>query len=172
MIYKKVRSYRDRYPGKAILDALHADRKASWAFFMAGGSLLVRGQLEYPNSGDPETYGPPVGTEEIQASYAFLRHNMAEHLPQMRPMDLAQNGGPPVWCLADPGRIYMAFLACGGEALFERGEVGRGFHAQWFNPRNGKMRSATENSARQDQQLAFVAPDQQDWVLILKARDI
>jgi hypothetical protein len=138
---------------------------------MAGGSLLVRGQLEYPGSRDPEAYGPPVGTEEIQTSYEFLRRNMGEYLPQMRPIDLVQGKGPPVWCLADPGRIYMAYLAQGGKAVFERSEVRQGFRAQWFNPRNGKLRDAAENPTAKDQQLAFVAPDQQDWVLILKARD-
>jgi hypothetical protein len=171
LFYKKVRTYRERYPDKVILDALNADRKASWAFFMAGGSLLVRGQLEYPDKGDPPAYVPPVGTEEIQASYDFLRETMAESLPYMRPIDLVLEQGSPVWCLADPGRIYMAYLTQGGKAVFERGEIGQGFLAQWFNPWDGKLHDAAEHSTAKDQQRAFVAPDQQDWVLILKARD-
>ena len=167
LIYKKIRTYRDRYPDKAIIDALHADRKVSWAFFMAGGSLLVRGQLEYVNSGDPEAYEPPVGIDEILLSYEFLRQNMAEDLRKMRPIDLTQDSGPSVWCLSDPGRVYMAYLTQGGEAAFKRNELSEGFRAQWFNPRSGELVTATEEPTAQDQQLRFVAPDQQDWVLLM-----
>jgi hypothetical protein len=170
LIYKKVRTYRDRYPDKAIIDALHADRKAWWAFFMAGGSLLVRGQLEYPGSGDPEAYEPPVGVDEILLSYRFLRQDMAEPLTRMRPIDLTQDSGHTVWCLADPGRIYMAYLPQGGEAAFEQNELSEGFRAQWFNPRSGELLTATEAPTARDLKLRFVAPNQQDWVLILKAR--
>lgn len=166
--YRKIRAYRDRYPDKAIIDALDADRKASWAFFTAGGSLLVRGQLEYPGHGDPETYGPPLGVDEILPTYNFLRQNMAEYIPRMRPMDLTQGSGPPVWCLADPGHVYLAYLPQGGKAAFERSGVGGAFQAQWFNPRNGDLFAVTQDSTAQDQPIEFAAPDQQDWALMLK----
>jgi len=65
--------------------------------------------------------------------------------------------------------MYMAYLPQGGKARFERSDLNRGFHAQWFSPRKGKLYDAHEASAAQDQQLSFVAPDQRDWVLILKA---
>ena len=168
--YKKVRSYRDRYPDKAIIDALHADRRASWAFFMAGGSLLVRGQLEYADSGDPDVYQPPVGTDEILPTYEFLRRNMAEDLPKMRPFNLFQQSTQPVWCLADPGRVYLAYLPQGGKVALERSAVSEAFQARWFNPRSGDLFAATENSTADDQPIEFVAPDQQDWALLVKKR--
>ena len=90
----------------------------------------------------------------------------------MRPIDLAHNNDSPVWCLADPGRIYMAYLAHGGEAAFRPNQVGEGFDAQWFNPRKGELLPAAEDPAAQDLQLRFVAPDQQDWVLLLRARKL
>ena len=168
--YQKVRTYRDRYPDKAIIDALHAGRKASWAFFMAGGSLLVRGGLEYVGRRDPEAYEAPVGTDEILLTYEFLRQNMAEELPKMRPIDLARVSGKELWCLADPGRVYLAYLPQGGSVPFERRQVSDAFHAQWFNPRNGRLFAATGNAAAGDQRIEFAAPNQQDWALVLKVR--
>ncbi len=89
----------------------------------------------------------------------------------MHSIDLTQDKGPSVWCLADPGRIYLAYLPQGGEAVFKLDMLVGECHAQWFNPRSGERLTATQKTTTQGLQFGFAAPDQQDWVLILKARN-
>ncbi len=47
---------------------------------------------------------------------------MAECLHKMRSIDLTQDSGQPVWCLA-PGQAYLTYLPQGGQGAFERNQV-------------------------------------------------
>ena len=165
-IYKKVRMYRDRYPGKAIIDAIEGDRQACWAFFMAGGSLLVRGQISYPDYADPLEYIKPMDVDIILPSYEFIRGELAARIPRMSPADLVVSDPDATWCLAEPNQTYLVYCLRAGEVRLNLEDVDGAFRAQWFNPRTGEI--TAEDQVIPSNSVTLNAPDAQDWVLWLE----
>ena len=165
--YQKVRRYRDRFPEKAIIDAYEGDRRASWAFLMAGGSLLVRGQICYPNQVDPPDYIQPAEVEAVLPTYRFIRNHLASRLPAMTPCDLVRENPDRTWCLAQPGQTYLVYASEGGNiALDLSGTTGQ-YLARWFDPRSGELTQAEPGLITAGGQVSFGAPDAQDWALWL-----
>jgi hypothetical protein len=166
-LYRKVREYRERYPDKAVIDAFRADRVQSWAFLMAGGSLLVRGQIAYPDNADPLEYIQPADTEIILPTYRFVRERLGRDLASMRPADLARTDGSTVWCLADGERSVLAYMPSGGEIRLDL-PPGEDWQGIWFDPRTG-----TESPAGPVAEAGphhYRAPDDRDWALWLRLR--
>jgi len=64
---------------------------------------------------------------------------------------------------SEKGDLAVIYLPVGGSIKLRDGTLVKGLHAQWFNPRTGS-RTPIQSSAS----TAFQAPDQQDWVLLLK----
>ncbi len=166
MEYKKIRSYRDAYPEKGIIDALNANRQEAWAFWMGGGSLLVRGQIEYPNHSDPPTYIKPADMDIILPSYEFVRQHLAAEIPAMRPADLTARPENN-WCLANPGESYLLYALYGGEVQLDLAQAKGKFELTWFNPRTGEVKAA-EKPVKGGKHLTLNCPDDQDWVIWLK----
>ena len=60
------------------------------------------------------------------------------------------------------GDLAVIYLPAGGRVKLKEGVLKDGLHAEWFDPRTGQ-RTAIEGSPTSQ----LLAPDQQDWVLLL-----
>jgi len=170
-IYEKVRSYRDRYPAKAIIDAIQGDRQQCLAFLMAGGGMLVRGGISYPGYTDPVEYIQPADVEIILPVYEFIRSRLSVRLPDMRPADIAHGAGSAVWALADDKKeTILVYTLSGGEFSVDLTGVEGEYHAVWFDPSTGDI--AENNPAPAGAMRAFTAPVKEDWMLLLKRKEV
>jgi len=164
-ICQKIRQYRDAYPSKAITDAIGQDRRQTWAVLMAGGSMAVAGQIEYPDHADPPDYVRPANVDMVLPAYDFVRAHLAEALPRMSPADIVLDAPERNWCLRSRGECYLVYaLRGGGFRMDLTGDEGD-FVAEWLDPRTGDLRPAGRVTA--GQVAAFAAPDDQDWALWL-----
>jgi len=166
-IYGKVREYRDRYPRLVLIDAMGQDRRQSWAFLMGGGSLLVAGQIQYPEDADPPDYVEPKNVDEILPTYELIRRDLSTVLPRMRPMDILPDAPERNWCLGAQNEAYLVYaLNGGGFRLDLTGAEGR-YRGDWFDPRTGQL-SQLSVTVVGGSTVQFEAPDQQDWALLLR----
>lgn len=165
MIYRQVREYRDRFGDKGIVHSLAASREQTWAFLMAGGSLLIC-RMEYGGE-EPAEYIAPVRSAIIQPTYDFIRGYLAEELPQMRPLDGIADGPTATWCLGEPGRTYLVYALRGGEIRLDLSAAAGQYRAQWFDPRTGEITDAADGIVSGGSVATFAAPDDQDWALWL-----
>ncbi len=165
MIYRKVSDYRRRFPGKAIVDAVEADRAMTWAFFMAGGSLLVRGQIHYPRYADPPGYVEPADVGIVLPSYIFLKTHLAGEWPRLRPADIARAATGPAWSLVNPGRTVLVYALHGGMVQLDLGAFPGMFRGCRFDPASGKLDhiGAVKGGGKRDIEL----PPNRDGVLWL-----
>ena len=167
-IYEKIRGYRDRYPGKAITDAIEGNRQQCWAFLMAGGGMLVRGGISYPNDADPTEYIQPADVDIILPTYALIRDHLAKRLPQMRPADLAQSSSGPAWCLADGAGCHLVYALQGGSVTLDASAAPGPLRVRRFDPRDGAW--AEEPDAAPGR-ITLAAPDTRDWVWLVEVRE-
>ena len=165
-IYRKIRRIRDRFPDKAIIDAIVADRREHWAFFMGGGSMLVRGQISYPNHVDPPTYVKPQDMDVILPSYHLVRNYLAASIVRMRPADIVRRNPQTVWCLADAGKEYLVYTLHGGAIVLDLATAPGTYAVSWCNPRTGEKTDGKPVSVQDT--LSLSAPDDDDWLLWLR----
>ena len=59
--------------------------------------------------------------------------------------------------------LAVLYFATGGQARMKSGSLAKELSARWYNPRNGKWADADKTDAG-----VFVAPDEEDWVLLLQ----
>jgi hypothetical protein len=64
----------------------------------------------------------------------------------------------------EKGDAAVVYLPAGGEVALDVKGLARGFRAEWFDPRTGRRTPARAIGPGQ-----FAAPDQQDWVLVLRS---
>lgn len=167
-IYQKIRGYRDRYPSKAIVDAIEGSREQCWAFLMAGGGLLVRGGISYPNSADPVEYIQPADVDIILPTYRFIRERLARQLQAMRPCDRIRSASSPTWCLAAKDGALLVYALRGGTFTLDlAGREGK-YNASWFDPRTGSLQPCPLPAASKEGLVAFDAPSEEDWALWLR----
>ena len=165
-IYRKVREYRDRCPDKAIVDALGQDRQQSWAFLMAGGSLIVAGQIQYPEDADPPEYIKPANMDVILPTYEFIREHLAAVLPKMTPADIVLDAPERNWCLAAKGEAYLVYAVRGGAFRVDLTGVEGELRATWPDPRTGELR-AVESVIEAGDEVKLEAPSEEDWAVLL-----
>ncbi len=63
----------------------------------------------------------------------------------------------------DKGDLALFYLPVGGEVTLKPGSLAEGLRAAWFDPRTGQHRPAQQRAPGK-----FQAPDQQDWLLVLR----
>jgi hypothetical protein len=163
-IYKKIRAYREAYPTIAIMDAIDGDRQQCWAFLMAGGGMLVRGGISYPDQADPQSYIQPADVEIMLPTYGFIRNHLAQSLPRMKPADPLSNASSPTWCLSDGNSGFLIYALNGGIFSLRSDLQSDGRAARWLNPRTGAVSAAP---SKNNDGRTFETPDQRDWALWL-----
>ncbi len=67
--------------------------------------------------------------------------------------------------LADPGRLYVAYLPAGGTASLDLSSVQGPVRARWFDPRAGRF--VKEIPVEGGRRVEFQAPDEKDWALLV-----
>src|SRR5208282_5476179 len=122
-VYQHIREYRTKYPDKAVVDLIGASQQQTLAFFMAGGSMLVKG-MDYAREYPPE-YEMPLGCESVLPIYNFVRNYLGEDLTRMRPLDnLSLHSDDPAdgevvlgWCMGKPGESYLVYMPAGNHCF-------------------------------------------------------
>lgn len=165
-IYRQVREYRLRYPDKGIIHGIAGTRQEAWAALMGGASMLV-GQLPYPDLEDPVEYISPERCNVIQPTYDFIRNHLALSLAETSPQDLIVDHPERNWCLAETNNTYLVYALAGGQFRLNLSASSGMFTAKWFNPRTGKLTKANDSYITGGSIVAFAAPDQNDWALLL-----
>jgi hypothetical protein len=166
-IYRQVKEYRQLYPNKAIIHGIGADQQQTMAFLMAGGSMLVRSLdsvREYPTR-----YEMPLGCESILTAYEFIRGHLAADLPRMRPLDGVASGDG-VWCLGEPGNIYLIYLPTGVPFRLDLSNVNGAFDASWIGQKLGKIFDAFDGSIEGGKVYQLRGLDVRPWMLCLRKR--
>ncbi|MFC0680187.1 DUF5060 domain-containing protein [Lysobacter korlensis] len=145
-----------------------AERRLYWVAFTAGYAM-GRSDRHYPavigdRLGESVKFGldgvPPI-YEDIRRQVEFVE-SRALRFWRMRPNDRLLTTDDDVFCLAAEDEEYVVYFPNGGTASLVAPE-GTG---EWFNPRTGESHSTLDVTAG-DQ--AFTAPDDEDWVLHLRA---
>jgi Family of unknown function (DUF6298)/Domain of unknown function (DUF5060)/Putative collagen-binding domain of a collagenase len=167
-IYRKVREYRDRFPGKAVMDAVQAGREQNWAFLMAGGGMLVRGGISYPDHADPPEYVKPLDVDIVLPAYRFICEHLAHRLPGMGPQDAVAGPSGRLWCLGEQDKTYLVYALGGGTFSLDLSGVKGNYAARWLDPRTGELQATGEEDIAAGAAVTFKAPDERDWALWLE----
>ncbi len=141
------------------IDAGNADarRRRAWAAFTAGAHISLF-HFELGRSGVLDSQDALDGMRYLGYLRTFV-DEMGVNLLGMRPSDnLVSNG----WAYAQPGREYIIYLITGGSTTVS-GLPGA-YDAVWFDPRSGRTQTAGAGPV-------FTAPDTNDWVLYIRARN-
>lgn len=151
----------------------HTDtvRRASWRIVCAGG-YFAAGFVSTLGHSDawekidaPNRYPFRVGDSGAATQLGYL-HRFFESLPfwRMAPIpELLRGDG---LCFAVSGEVYVAYLPHGGTFSLDLRSSDQEFTSQWFNPRKGEFHREAV-SVRQPE---FHAPDEEDWVLLVKRK--
>jgi hypothetical protein len=164
--------YEDHYPSwapyKAPAASADANRRAAWEMAMAGcyqttGETAKRGTGFPPDTGGGWVNGRGDDTMTMLEGYArMVRFFTSFEWWKTDPRDELVNNG--AFCLAEAGRVYVAYLPKGGNVTVKLDPGG--YQVKWFNPRNGEYLSgATVEGAAWT---SPPAPDNEDWVLLLR----
>jgi len=163
--------YEDHYPSWAPYPppgaSADANRRAAWEMAMAGtyqttGETARRGTGVGPDSGGGWVNGRGDDTMTMLKGYAHMVDFFtAFEWWKTEPHDeLVGNGA---FCLAEPGKVYVAYLPHGGSVTVTMAP-GR-YTARWFNPRSGEYMDTP--AAEGPRWTSPQAADQEDWVLLL-----
>jgi len=66
---------------------------------------------------------------------------------------------------SEKGDLGVLYFSAGGRATIKPSSLKENLKAQWFNPRSGKR-----TTAQTHEENAFIALDEQDWVLLLQQK--
>jgi hypothetical protein len=166
-LYRQVKEYRQLYPEKAIIHGINVDQQQTMAFLMAGGTMLVRpldSVREYPTQ-----YEMPLGCESILTAYEFTRAHLAADLPRMRPLDAVAHGNG-VWCLGEPGNIYLIYMLTGVPFRLDLSNAAGSFDAKWIGLKLGKIFDAFDGTIEGGKVHELRGLDWRQWMLYLRNR--
>jgi len=163
--------YEDHYPSwaayKSPAASADANRRAAWEISMAGcyqttGETAKRGTGVPPDTGGGWVNGRGDDAMIMLKGYAHMVDFFTSfEWWKTEPHDELVNNG--AFCLAEPGRVYVAYLPHGGDIIVKL-EPGR-FGARWFNPRDGEYSAA--GIAEGATWTSPAAPHNEDWVLLI-----
>jgi hypothetical protein len=165
-IYRQLREYRLRYPGKALIHRIDASREQTLAFLFGGGSLLVRG-MKYPDRREPREYEAPPPAHIIQPTFDFIIQHMSSRLQRMVPLDVIRNPEHN-WCLGEPVTVYLVYALRGGPVTIDLSDAAGTYRTRWFDPRTGSLREDVSSpQVKGGGVVTLTAPGNEDWILWL-----
>lgn len=148
-VYRQVREYRDRFPGKAVIAGQGGF--GPMPVLMAGGAGFLSAEGEAVRAGGPH---------DDNALVRFVARNLAAELPRMKPVDGLVAGA---WCLGEEGRQWLVYSPSGATLAFSRDLGMPGASAVWFNPRTGRTEPAPWTGGN------LSKPDGEAWLLWIKS---
>jgi hypothetical protein len=149
----------------------HTDkvRRSSWRIVCAGGYFAAGfsgtiGHNDIWNVIDPTNhYTFEVRDEGVGAQLGIL-YQFFSKLPYWKMQPYTKLKGDAI-ALAEEGKVYVVYLPHGGSVNLEY-PFKKPLEARWFNPRTGEMGKTL--TIPEQSKLNFVAPDKNDWVLLLE----
>jgi hypothetical protein len=151
----------------------HTDkvRRSAWRIVCAGGYFAAGfngtlGHSDVWNRIDaPNHYTFAVQDEGAAAQLGGL-HDFFAALPFHRMQPFSGVTGDAI-ALAEIGKVYVIYLPHGGKAAVDLSAVQGPLTARWFDPRAGRF-SGPMRVAPSNQRQVFVAPDTEDWALLVR----
>jgi hypothetical protein len=152
----------------------HTDkvRRTAWRITCAGGYFAAgfHGTIGHSDAWNridaPHRYTFAVqdagAAVQLSALYEFLTT-----LPFWRMQPFEGVAGAKALSLAEPGKVYVAYLPQGGGITMDLGACRGELAARWFNPRTGKLDDPFQVAGGKTAR--FKAPDGEDWVLRVNA---
>jgi Protein of unknown function (DUF4038)/Domain of unknown function (DUF5060)/Putative collagen-binding domain of a collagenase len=164
--------YEDHYPLWALPGSDSADtlRRTAWEIAMAGGYQTAgetarRGTNIWPDMGGGWMNGRGDDTMTMFLGYGHMVDFFTSfEWWKTNPHDEFVNNGN--YCLADPGKTYAVYLPRGGDVTIQL-KSGH-YKAYWFNAFSGEKIDLPP--AEGQSWTSPVAPDNNDWVLLLQAK--
>ncbi len=143
-------------------------RRASWVIPMAGGCFVTGFGTTY--FGGRREVGPffvddPRHSDAVADLDRLHRFFTSLKWWELAPHDeLVQADGGYAYCLGQPGKTYVVYVAGarGADLQIEEG----GYSVSRFDPRTGR---SAETPAPAGRKLRLDAPDAQDWVFLVSA---
>jgi hypothetical protein len=136
-------------------------RRGAWGIVLAGGFFLY---------GEFGLQGPTVGEFGAGQSHPFLKimFDFMHDIPYwtMTPHNELVNSGN--FCLADPGKEYVAYSEEGGPIVVDLSPVKDTIEAEWLNPRTGQRTTIENVIGGTRRTFANPANDGKDWVLHIR----
>lgn len=133
-------------------------RKAMWTALASGGSFsYMDDSLEFRH-GEPYTDKREALHAQIDHAAAFMRLIRPW---EMEPSDKLVTAGA-AYAMASSTE-FVAYLTDGGDVTLDLGGMRGPISARWYNPRAGEWSDAVR-----DGDGLYTAPDQEDWVLLLR----
>lgn len=150
----------------------HTDkvRRTAWRIVCAGGYWAAGfhgtiGHSDAWNRIDPTHHYTFQVAHQGAAAQLGALHRFFSDLPFWRLQPFGGVTGEAV-ALADPGRVYVAYLPHGGTVTLDPGATQGPAQARWFNPRAGTFGATFAPTSGAPTK--FDAPDSNDWVLLLQ----
>lgn len=154
---------------------IHDIRQATlWGTFMAGGA----GVEYYFGYQLPENDLLLEDFRSRDQSWDYCRIALGFFRDQKIPLEKMTNtdeliGNPAhdnsVYCLAQPGQLYLVYLPKGGTKTLDLTAAAGDFSLSWFNPRDGGPLTAA-TPATGGAKLTLTAPSTDDWLAIIRRR--
>ncbi len=144
-------------------------RRILWGIYAAGGYGSAGDKYDYPDAGRPYKTGhwkDPAEYRDIQHLVEFFTTKGVEYWKMSSHNKLA-TAGERVYVLAEPRRQYVVYAAIGGK--FSLDLAPGSYQTRRFDPRTGE--DAALGAVEGGGVRSFTLPDQQDWVLYLRADD-
>ena len=159
--------------GKQVGYDLHDIRKNTlWGTFMAGGA----GVEYYFGYQLPENDLLLEDFRSRDQSWNYCRIALGFFRDHKIPLEKMTNTDElvgnaahdnSVYCLAQPGALYLVYLPKGGAAALDLAAAPGAFTVVWFNPRDGGALSGA-TPATGGAKLTLTAPSTDDWLAIIR----
>lgn len=111
-VYRAVRTYREKYPDKAVMYSYRNYNHFGWAVFMASGSLATIPQIE---------------------ADGFLQSAAKMHIADLVGRPKRQ------WVLADEGKAYIVYNASIRPVQIDLSSYSGRYKVTWINPDSGRV---------------------------------
>ncbi len=164
-IYRQTLEYRLKYPNKVLFHSVGKSKEFVISFFMGGGSIAFA-NIQYDKRKVPKEYIAPKDTIPLQATYNFLKNNLAEVLPKMSPNSEIVEVENANYALSSDDAILIYSLY-GGKFTLDLTRTTGAYEGLWFNPDDGETIKLS-NVVYGWQINELHTPSSADWLIYLK----
>lgn len=159
-VYRQVREYRDRFPGKAVV-AWHSGAGPIPVLMAGGAQALMR------NPAAGQSQGEQSDRTKLDP---FVRERLSTILMKLSPFDGLLEDAANNWCLADArGGAVLVYSLAGSSFKLARNLPRGAYTGLWFDPRTGETRTL-EAPRSWGKGTTISKPNGEDWLLLLTTK--